>query len=72
MKDLFVSFVIVLVILFVFLFLGGAFVFDNFWLSMVLGAFVIALVIHAFYKQSEKIEELEKRISILENQKNGE
>ena len=72
MKDLFVYFIIVLVILFVFLFLGGAFVLDNFWLSMVLGAFVIAFVIHAFYKQSEKIEELEKRISILENQKNGE
>ena len=72
MKDLFVSFIIVLVILFVFLFLGGALVLDNFLLSMVLGAFVIALVIHAFYKQSEKIEELEKRISILENQKNGE
>ena len=71
MKDFFVSFLIVLILLFVLFFFAGTFILENFWLILTLCALLISLVIHSFYRQSEKIEELEKRIEILEGEKNG-
>ena len=71
MKDFFVSFFIVLILLFVLFFFAGTFVLEKIWLILTLSALLITLVIHSFYRQSEKIEELEKRIEMLEGEKNG-
>ena len=73
MKDFLLTFAIVLILLFVFVFFGGYVIFDfngHFWLACASCAFIAALIIHAFYRQSAKIEELEKRLKKIENEKN--
>lgn len=74
MKDFLLTYIIVLIILFVFMFFGGFVLFDfsgHFWLACVSVSFIAALVIYAFMQQSEKIEELEKRLADIENQMKG-
>ena len=74
MKDFLTTFAIVIVSLFVFVFFGGFVLFDfsgHFWLAVASCAFVLSLFLHGFYRQSQKIEELEKRITSLESEKNG-
>lgn len=71
MKDFILTFIICLVGFFVFLFFGGIRLFEHFYLVLVLCSFIAALVIFAFIKQSEKIEELENRIEKLENDRKG-
>lgn len=44
---------------------------DSFWGILVLCALSLAVFIQVNIKQSEKIEELEKRIKALEDEKNG-
>ena len=63
--------VAVFLAIFVFLFFGGIRLFEHFYLVLVLCSFIAALVIFAFIKQSEKIEELENRIEKLENDRKG-
>jgi cell division protein FtsL len=52
----------------VFLFFGGAIIFENFWAMLVLVAFIIAILAIVFIHQETKIEELEARIKKLESQ----
>lgn len=69
MKRFFQMFAITLVIVEVFLFFGGYLLFDfnsNYYRAGAAWAFIIALIIYGFAVQSEKIEELEKRIELLE------
>ena len=56
MKQFLTIFVITLVAMYLFIFFGG-------WkYGFIAAAFVLALIIHGFVCQSDKIEELEKRI----------
>jgi uncharacterized membrane protein YciS (DUF1049 family) len=52
----------------VFLFFGGAIIFENFWAMLVLVAFIIAILAIVFIHQETKIEELEARIKKIESQ----
>ena len=70
MKKFIQTYVIVLIIMECFLFFGGYMLFDfrqRFYIAGAVSALVIAIIISAFITQSEKIEELEKRIQTLEN-----
>lgn len=72
MKQFFPLYVMVLILLEVFLFFGGYALFDfsrRFFLAGASTAFVITIILFAFNAQLKKIEELEKRIQILENDK---
>lgn len=74
MKNFLLTFVIVLIILFVIMFFGGFVLFDfsgHFWLACVSVSFIAALVIYGLMRQAEKIEELEKRLADIENQMKG-
>jgi len=46
---------------------GGFFILKSIWATVVLAAFIIAILITAFAHQETKIEELEARIKILED-----
>lgn len=62
MKQFLTIFVITLVAMYLFIFFGG-------WkYGFIAAAFVLALIIHGFVCQSDKIEELEKRIAALEKE----
>lgn len=64
-----------LVVCFLFMFFGGWMLFDfgkRFYVATAACAFVIAVVISAFSAQEQKIEQLEKRIEELEEQKTKE
>ena len=64
---------IILILLVVFVFLGGYMLFDfakNFWLAVVSCAFLLAVFAYIFMAQEEKIETLEKRIKELEEKSN--
>lgn len=69
MKDFIATFAIILVILVIFLFLGGALILEHFWLMVVIVAFVVALIVFAFMKLSDRIDELEKKLEIIESEK---
>lgn len=72
MKKFGQIFVMTLIIMEVFLFFGGYILFDfyhNYYGAGVSCAFIAALVIYGFLVQAEKIEDLEKRIQILEEEK---
>ncbi len=65
MKQFLSTFVITLVVMYLFMLFGG-------WkYGFIAAAFVLALIIHGFVCQSDKIEELEKRIAALEQEKEG-
>lgn len=68
MKNFFGTFVICLITCYVFLFFGGALIFENFWAIIVLVALIIAILITVHIHQDTKIEELETRIKALESQ----
>ncbi|NLE26913.1 MAG: hypothetical protein GX625_16540 [Clostridiaceae bacterium] len=62
------TFVISLIVCHIFLFMfGGFFILKSIWATVVLAAFIIAILITAFAHQETKIEELEARIKILED-----
>lgn len=69
MKDFLLTFFIVLVSLFLFMFFGGVLILENFYLVLIACALIASLIIFAFFRQSEKIDELEKRIEQLEREK---
>ena len=69
MKDFISIFAIILVLIFLFLFFGGALLLEHFWLSVIFISFLVSLVVYAFIKTSDKIEQLEKRIECLEAEK---
>ncbi|MPM25367.1 hypothetical protein SDC9_71858 [bioreactor metagenome] len=68
MKQFLSTFVISVVLCYVFLFFGGALIFENYLVILVFVALIISLLITAFIHQETKIEELEARIKTLEGQ----
>lgn len=66
MKNFFKNFIIcfILIIIFTFFF---AWALPNFWVVALLFALIFSSIITAFESQNEKIEQLEMRISQLEN-----
>ena len=72
MKKFISIFVLTLILVWTFLFLGGYLVFGfhrHYYSAGAACAFIIALIIYAFAVQFEKIESLEKRIEMLEQNK---
>lgn len=72
MKHFLQLFFMTLVIVECFLFFGGYLLFDfshNYYGAGASCAFLLALLLHGFLSQSSRIDELEKRIQELENDK---
>ena len=69
MKDFVITFLIILIVFIVFFLFGGALIFDHFWLMLILASLLLALFVYSLVKLSDKIEQLEKRIEILESEK---
>lgn len=70
MKEFVKTFVICLIVMEAFLFLGGYYLFDFYHHPFLFGggvAFLFAVLISVWSSQEEKIENLEKRIEELEN-----
>lgn len=67
MKDFFITFAIVLILCFVFLFFGGTLIFENIWGILVFVSLIIASLIALYIRQEKKIDELEARIKALES-----
>ena len=64
------TYLITLVLSYVFVFFGGWMLFDfrkHYFLTIAACAFMIAIVIYLFCAQEEKIEQLQKRIEKLES-----
>lgn len=68
MKNFIGTFIICFILCYVFLFFGGAIIFENFWAMLILVAFIFAILAIVFIHQETKIEELEARIKKLESQ----
>lgn len=69
MKTFISTFVVCLVIGYVFLFFGGALLFEHFWATFVFAMLVLAAFITALLRQETKLEELEARIRQLETER---
>lgn len=72
MKRFLGNFAVVLVCVEVFLALGGYLLFDfshHFFTAGAACALIIALIISAFAAQADKIDSLEKRLQLLEDEK---
>jgi len=72
MKEFFVTFIMVLILLVVFFLFGGFVLLDfkqNFWLAVLFLALAISLIIYFFVKLSIRVEELENKIVELESNK---
>ena len=67
MKNFLATFIMSIVICYIFLFFGGVLIFENFWAILVFVAFIIAILITVFISQETRIEELEIRIKQLES-----
>ena len=70
MKKFIKIFLIVLVLSYVFMFLGAWMLFDfnnRLYLATAACAVIISVVVWLFYTQSEKIDALEKRVAELED-----
>jgi len=74
MKTFLASYVSSVIILFLFLFFFGAYIFDgrHLYSSLLLVALVPALIIYLFYRQSEEIDELRSRLDALEGKNTAE
>lgn len=68
MKKFFGTFAITLILCYIFLFFGGALIFESLYGVLILIAFIIAIFITIFVNQETRIEELEVRIKTLESQ----
>ncbi|AET67835.1 hypothetical protein Desor_2233 [Desulfosporosinus orientis DSM 765] len=68
MKNFLGTFVISLILCYIFLFFGGALIFENFWAIIVFVALIITILTTVFIHQEIKIEELEARIKTFESQ----
>lgn len=66
MKDFFVTWLIAAVIIFVFIFFGGAVIFENIWAWIIFISFIIALIISLYMHCETKMEKMETRIKELE------
>ena len=63
------TYVITLILCYMFVFCGGGMLFDfskRYYVAIAACAFIIAVVVSVIYAQEEKIEELEKRVNELE------
>lgn len=69
MKTFISTFVVCLVIGYVFLFFGGALLFSHFWAAFVVAMLLLAVFITALLSQETKLEELETRIKQLETER---
>ena len=68
------TYVITLVLSYIFVFFGGWMLFDfskRFYAATAACAFIIAAVISVFISQNDKIEQLEKRVKELEGKSNS-
>lgn len=68
------TYALTLALSFLFAFCGGCMLFDfskRFYVALAAVSLVIALVIHAFMTQAERIEQLESRVKALESQNNS-
>lgn len=66
---------ITLALSYIFVFFGGWMLFDfskRFYVATAVCALIIAVIASAFLAQSEKIEQLEKRVKALEENRGGE
>lgn len=66
---------ITLALSYIFVFFGGWMLFDfskRFYVATAVCALIIAVIASAFLAQSEKIEQLEKRVKTLEENSQGE
>lgn len=68
MKSFLRTFAMSLFLCYIFLFFGGAFIFENIWAILTFIALIITIQITAFVSQETKIEQLELRIKTLESQ----
>lgn len=75
MKKFIKIFLIVLVLSYVFMFLGAWMLFDfsnRLYLATAACAVIISVVVWLFYTQSEKIDALEQRVAELESKTNSD
>ena len=72
MKEYFVTYIMVLILLVIFFLFGGFVLLDfkqHFWLAVLFLALAISLIIYFFVKLSIRVEELENKILELESNK---
>ncbi len=67
MKNFLATFVICLILCYIFLLFGGAIILESFWAAFVLVALIIAVLVTVLIHQESKLEELEGRIKALES-----
>ena len=72
MKRFLGTFIISVILCYVFLLFGGSLIFENIWRIIIFVAMIIAVLITAFVYQETKIEELEERIKRIEGQSDTE
>lgn len=68
------NYAVILILCYVFVFLGGWMLFDfkkHLWLAIAACAFIFAVIVTIFVAQQGKIEELEKRVKELEGKENS-
>ena len=66
MKNFLGMFGMTFIVCGVFIFFGGALIFENFWAAIAVVAFLLSIFITALLHQETKIEELEERMKTLE------
>ena len=67
MKNFLGTFLIILILCWIFLFFGGFLIFEHIWALVFLIAFAISVLITAFLHQESRIEDLETRLKALES-----
>lgn len=75
MKQFFGSYAVVLILTVMFLFFGGTMLLDfsrHFWIAIAFTAFLLTILVNILYRQTVKIEDLEKRIQDLEQKKEND
>ena len=66
MKNFLGTWLAMFVVSFVFLFFGGAMIFQNIYAAVALVSFVLAVIISVFSELQEQIDELTKKVKELE------
>jgi len=68
MKRFLSTFLVCLVLLWAFMFFGGAMIFENSWALLAFLALVLTVLVLLFGSISDQMDEMEKRIKALEEQ----
>ncbi|WP_313340460.1 hypothetical protein [Sedimentibacter sp.] len=73
MKDFIALFIVCFVICLIVIFFTGGIIFTNIWAIIALISMILAIIAKNFINQSDKIEELEKKIEqLLKDEQNDE